>query len=131
MLIDAQLICLWYRIIHEMKFHLSVDWMVTECWLNGSRIRFIIYIAIRGEIMNITETRLNGDWKDTEWRYSVLTEWWHFVLWSLCVPSQRRVRLYLNHSQKAWITSLFKKKKISHCRRYTNFESNAQSKVFK
>ena len=32
--------------------------------------------------MYLLFSQLNGDWKVTEWRLSVLTEWWCFVLWS-------------------------------------------------
>ena len=39
---------------------LKGHWMVTEMYLPFSR--------------------LNGDWKVTEWRLSVFTEWWRFVL---------------------------------------------------
>ena len=40
---------------------LKGHWMVTEMYLPFSR--------------------LNGDWKVTEWRLSFFTEWWRFVLW--------------------------------------------------
>ena len=44
------------------------------------------WIALNGHWM-VTEmylpfSRLNGDWKVTEWRLSVFTEWWRFVLWT-------------------------------------------------
>ena len=45
---------------------LNSHWMVTEMYLP-----FI---------------RLNGDWKMTEWRLSVFTEWWRFVLWYILGP---------------------------------------------
>ena len=43
-----------YWILHRMKSDLSVDWMVTEWWLNGDRM--------------VTEWWLNGGWLATEWR---------------------------------------------------------------
>ena len=56
-------------------------WMVTEMYLPFSR--------------------LNGDWKVTEWRLSVFTEWWRFVV---CTVSPRHNTLvsylhYLSPSQ--------------------------------
>ena len=54
---------------------------ITERRRNGD------WMALNGDWM-VTEmyppfSRLNGDWKLTEWRLSVFTEWWRFVLWKL------------------------------------------------
>ena len=59
---------------------------ITETRRNGD------WMALKGHWM-VTEmylpfSRLNGDWKVTEWGLSVFTEWWRFVLWEINLHSK-------------------------------------------
>ena len=62
-------------IIRYMKIRKDY-WKATEWWLNGTER------PLNGHWnMYLPFSRPNGDWKVTEWRLSVFTEWWRFVLW--------------------------------------------------
>ena len=63
------------------------------------------WMALKGHWM-VTEmclpfSRLNGDWKMTEWRLSVFTEWWRFVFF------------YVRRCSLIWKGRPFKRKKTT------------------